>query len=137
MMMLTKALFFRGYGFEKEWEADNFGFDLLSKTEYNPMGIAPFLDQVDKPENEGTGSTAEFINPHPQTANRIVNQTKRLSEWTGGKVIVEPITGAFAINKVLILTPIRRQEGFITAGEFAKKVVNKEFSLVAKEGAYL
>lgn len=130
----TKALFFRGYGFEKEWEADNYGFDLLIRTEYNPMGLALFLHEVDKPEYQAPNTTAEFINPHPQTAKRIVNQTNRLAEWTSGKVVVEPLTGAFTINKVPILTPVRRQDGFTTAGELASRVVKKNLTLVAKDG---
>ncbi|WP_018704580.1 M48 family metallopeptidase [Anaeromusa acidaminophila] len=130
----TKALFFRGYGFEKEWEADNYGFDLLIRTEYNPMGLALFLHEVDKPEYQSPNTTAEFINPHPQTAKRIVNQTNRLAEWTSGKVVVEPLTGAFTINKVPILTPVRRQDGFTTAGELASRVVKKNLILLAKDG---
>lgn len=117
----------RGYGFNNEYEADRYSFEVMKRsTEYNPMSIAMAFVRVSKmevargPQNQ---SFDNFSRPHPETENRINQQTKLLAEWTGSKVTVDAKTGdvSFGGNPFL-LAGGDRAVGFRAAGMLAKVV---------------
>lgn len=120
----------RGYGFSNEYEADRYSFETMRRsTEFNPMSLAMAFVRVSKmevargPQNQ---SFDNFSRPHPETENRIAQQTKLLAEWTNGKVTVDAKTGDISVGgKAFLQVGGDRTVGFRAAGLLGKIVVGR------------
>lgn len=117
----------RGYGFDNEYEADRYSFEVMKRSaEFNPMSIAMAFVRVSKmevargPQNQ---SFDNFSRPHPETENRIKQQTKLLAEWTKNRVTVDASTGDVSVGgKAFLAAGGDRAIGFRAAGLLGKIV---------------
>ncbi|MCS5588869.1 MAG: M48 family metalloprotease [Candidatus Thioglobus sp.] len=63
---------------EHEWEADRIGTSMLSKSGFNPKGMAHFFEKLkDTPDAE------EFLLSHPLSINRISDSMQRAARASG------------------------------------------------------
>jgi len=63
---------------EHEWEADRIGTTMLSKSGFNPKGMAHFFEKLkDTPDAE------EFLLSHPLSTNRIADSMQRAARISG------------------------------------------------------
>lgn len=63
---------------EHEWEADRIGTTMLSKSGFNPKGMAHFFEKLkDTPDAE------EFLLSHPLSTNRIADSMQRAARASG------------------------------------------------------
>lgn len=76
----------RGYGFDNEHEADRYGFNIASQAGFNIAGGAVFFHTLQDKYGEGSGSVANFINPHPKNSVRISKELTYIKEYSGGRV---------------------------------------------------
>ena len=119
----------RGYGFDNEYEADRYGFEVMKRsTEFNPMALAMAFVRVSKMEVERGPQNQSFDNfsrPHPETENRINQQVKLLNEWTKNMVTVDPKTSNVIVYGKLFLNvgAEDRGTGFRAAGILAKAAI--------------
>lgn len=84
----------RGYGFDKEHEADRKAFDYVVKAGYNPGGGAVAFQIMsdklggDDPPSNLYSDIINFINPHPKFSTRIARQLQYITEYSGSRVTV-------------------------------------------------
>jgi predicted Zn-dependent protease len=73
----------------QEKEADQYGFDLVVKSGYNPEGMIQVFDMFRK--MKGSGSSVEFLSTHPDDKNRINALTKKFEDYKkSGKIKTVP-----------------------------------------------
>lgn len=119
----------RGYGFDNEYEADRYGFEVMKRsTEFNPMSLAMAFVRVSMMEVQRGPQNQSFDNfsrPHPETENRINQQVKLLNEWTKNMVSVDPKNGNVSVYGKLFLNvgAEDRGTGFRAAGILGKVAV--------------
>jgi len=63
---------------EHEWEADRIGIKMLSKTGFDPSGMAHFFEKLKDDPN-----AQEFLRSHPLSINRVSDAMQRSSRLTG------------------------------------------------------
>ncbi len=63
---------------EHEWEADRIGTNMLSKSGFNPKGMANFFEKLTDNSN-----AQEFLRSHPLSINRISDSMQRSSRYNG------------------------------------------------------
>ncbi|MDB3869291.1 M48 family metalloprotease [Candidatus Thioglobus sp.] len=63
---------------EHEWEADRIGTNMLSKTGFDPSGMAHFFEKLKDDPN-----AQEFLRSHPLSINRVSDAMQRSSRLTG------------------------------------------------------
>lgn len=63
---------------EHEWEADRIGTNMLSKSGFDPSGMAHFFEKLQDDVN-----AQEFLRSHPLSINRISDAMQRSSRLTG------------------------------------------------------
>ncbi len=63
---------------EHEWEADRIGTNMLSKSGFNPKGMANFFEKLTDSSN-----AQEFLRSHPLSINRISESIQRSSRHNG------------------------------------------------------
>ena len=63
---------------EHEWEADRIGTTMLSKSGFDPQGMAHFFEKL-----KDTSSAAEFLRSHPLSINRISDTMQRTARTLG------------------------------------------------------
>jgi len=63
---------------EHEWEADRIGTTMLSKSGFDPQGMAHFFEKL-----KDTSSAAEFLRSHPLSINRISDTMQRTARASG------------------------------------------------------
>lgn len=63
---------------EHEWEADRIGTTMLSKSGFNPNGMALFFEKLEDDPN-----AIEFLRSHPLSVNRIADAQSRSSRLSG------------------------------------------------------
>lgn len=76
----------RGYGFSNEHDADRYGFSVAVQAGFNPAGGAIFFHELQDKYGEGSGSIANFINPHPKNSVRIAKELAYIKEYSGERV---------------------------------------------------
>ena len=77
---LTTITFLNQYSREYEEEADLTAIDLLSKTEYNPVGFLSFLERLYTREMFKPEVNLGIFQTHPETENRINYVKDKLKE---------------------------------------------------------
>jgi len=63
---------------EHEWEADRIGTSMLSKSGFNPKGMAHFFEKL-----KDTPDAQEFLLSHPLSINRISDSLQRAARASG------------------------------------------------------
>ena len=63
---------------EHEWEADRIGTNMLSKSGFDPSGMAHFFEKLKDDVN-----AQEFLRSHPLSINRVSDAMQRSSRLTG------------------------------------------------------
>ena len=63
---------------EHEWEADRIGTAMLSKSGFDPQGMAHFFEKL-----KDTSSAEEFLRSHPLSINRISDSMQRAARAPG------------------------------------------------------
>jgi predicted Zn-dependent protease len=63
---------------EHEWEADRIGTSMLSKSGFNPKGMAHFFEKL-----KDTPDAQEFLLSHPLSINRISDSLQRAARTSG------------------------------------------------------
>ena len=87
------------YSREFEREADAIGFDLLIKSQLNPIGFLGFLEQLS--ENSAIG-VPEYLSTHPLTKNRISYIQSRITALSDNS-----IAASTSIDYLLLKEKIR------------------------------
>lgn len=102
----TKAV---GITKPNEWEADNIAFSYITEAGYNPGAPAAVWQRViDKMSSGGgKGLFDDLLNPstHPGEKERRDNYSKKLSEYSNQKVMVNSATGEVRINNKTFMKP--------------------------------
>lgn len=98
----------RGYGFQKEHEADKYGFDHATAAGYNAGAGAMFFWNLIKTEQGAGGSSdigskiGEYLHPHPKTDVRLSKQLEYMKAWSKDHVEIKGtsifIDGKFFMN---------------------------------------
>ncbi len=63
---------------EHEWEADRIGTNMLSKSGFDPQGMAHFFEKL-----KDNSSAEEFLRSHPLSINRISDSLQRSARVSG------------------------------------------------------
>jgi predicted Zn-dependent protease len=66
------------YSRKHETEADNIGFDMMTKAGYNPQGMADLFTTLQRAS--GGGKPPEFLSSHPADNSRIANIQNRIKQ---------------------------------------------------------
>ena len=120
----------RGYGFDKEHEADRKAFDYAVKAGYSPGGGAVAFQLMsnkfggDDPPSDLSSDIINFINPHPKFSTRISRQLQYLMEYSGGRVTVRD-SAVYLDNRFVIdCKPFQhytaKERAYYMAGELAR-----------------
>jgi Zn-dependent protease with chaperone function len=64
----------------QEREADALGVELLAAANYNPAAMPDFFKKIQKKEEDATFKAPAFLSSHPDTAERIANLEKWVSQ---------------------------------------------------------
>lgn len=92
-----------------EWEADNVAFSYVTEAGYNPGApAAVWQGVIDHMNNGGSkGLFDDLLNPstHPGEKERRDNYAKKLTEYSGNKVVVNPATAEIKVNNKLFMKP--------------------------------
>jgi predicted Zn-dependent protease len=84
----------RGYGFQKEHEADRYGFEHAILAGYSPASGALFfhtlltLESVPSKSNLST-KINNYLNPHPKTELRLEKQLEYMKQYSKGHVEIK------------------------------------------------
>lgn len=119
----------RGYGFDKEKEADHFGFDVVTRAGFSPAAGALFFHNLMKLEENAPKSSlstdiVNYINPHPKTINRLNAQLSYIKKLSNDKVEVKD--NSIYMNGRFVVTPHGNanydsyERAYIIAGHLAK-----------------
>lgn len=104
LVSLANVLINRGYGFDKEHEADKSGFNAIVKAGFNPGAGAAFFYRL---KAYGTGESGDalynFVYPHPKTETRIEKQLQYLNEYSLGKVKVGNNGSTIYLNNIPVI----------------------------------
>jgi predicted Zn-dependent protease len=129
------AAYLQSYSRDQEYQADLLGVRYLSRTNYDPYGMASFLGQLEAEEKldaqiSGRPDMADQTNimaSHPRTADRI----QRAIQEAGGTQVANPI-----VERNLYLQKIdgllygdSAEEGFILGRRFAHPKLRFEFTV--------
>ena len=131
------AVYLQSYSREQEYQADLLGVRYLSRTNYDPYGMASFLGQLeadDKLDSKLSGNPemadqSNIMASHPRTADRI----QRAIQEAGGTQVSNPI-----VERDLYLRKIdgllygdQPEEGYIRGRRFAHPTLRFEFEVPA------
>lgn len=129
------AAYLQSYSRDQEYQADLLGVRYLSRTNYDPYGMASFLAQLqadDRLEAQISGrpdmaDQTNIMASHPRTADRI----QRAIQEAGGTQVADPI-----IERNLYLQKINgmlygdsAEEGFVLGRRFAHPKLRFEFTV--------
>ncbi len=115
----------------QEWEADEHGFNYSVAAGFNPGGGAAYMARVRKQHGEiWVEGLSRIINPnnHPKTSDRVADQSKRMTAYSGGKVsVIEAKTGnIIMVNGQIFMSPkanfgqLQDERSYLIAGKLAK-----------------
>jgi predicted Zn-dependent protease len=131
------AVYLQSYSRDQEYQADLLGVRYLSRTNYDPYGMASFLAQLeadDKLDSKLAGNPQmadqnNIMASHPRTADRI----QRAIQEAGGTQVNDPI-----VERDLYLRKIdgllygdQPEEGYIRGRRFAHPTLRFEFEVPA------
>ncbi len=133
----------RGYGFDKEWEADEYAQTTVEKmSDVNLASGMVYFRRVWKLEEPLLAKLTpqqrqqNYIFPHPPTPERWQYVSKRITDYSNGAVRVD-YDGTFWLNKNRIYKPVNDdsaiEQSYYMAGWLARAAHDKGFkSLVFK-----
>jgi len=129
--------YLQGYSRDQEYQADLLGVRYLSRTNYDPYGMASFLGQLqadDRLDAEIMGRPEmadqfSIMSTHPRTADRI----QRAIQEAGGAQLANPI-----VERDLYLSKIdglrygdEPEQGFIRSRQFLHPILRFAFAVPA------
>ena len=94
----------KGISVPHEWEADNAAFEYATKAGFNPgAGAAAMIKMKEVNGDRAVTFIGEILDPssHPTASARIENYSKKLTEYSGGVVVVQNTT-VFVNGKAFI-----------------------------------
>ena len=94
----------KGISVPYEWEADNAAFEYATKAGFNPgAGAAAMIKMKEVNGERAVTIIGEILDPasHPTASSRIENYAKKLTEYSGGVVVVKNTT-VFVNGKAFI-----------------------------------
>jgi predicted Zn-dependent protease len=116
-----------------EWEADNVGFNYAMEAGYNPgAGAAIWTKIMEKYGDNHKDFFNNVLDPsdHPTNKQRINNYSKKLTEYSKGKVVYDPSTACIMVNKkewFKVATSggkSANERGYLIAGKLARAIHN-------------
>ena len=92
-----------------EWEADNIAFTYMADAGYNVGAPAAVWQAVIESSSDSSKKDvlSDILNPstHPKDSDRRNNYSKKLTEYSNGKVTVDANSGEVKINGKTFMTP--------------------------------
>ncbi|MDT8903609.1 M48 family metalloprotease [Anaeroselena agilis] len=124
----------------QEWEADEYAFNYAVAAGFNPGAGAANMARIRKKHGEiWVEGLARLINPnnHPKTSARVAAFSKKMTDYSRGKVTVaEGKTGAAILVKgQLFMVPkanygqIQDERAYLIAGKIARAFHQKPYTL--------
>lgn len=112
-----------------EWEADNIAFTYMADAGYNVGAPAAVWQQVAESSSDASKSNVlnDILNPstHPKDVDRRNNYSKKITEYSKGKVAVDANKGTVTVNGKAFMTPVAAgdlsgaQRAYFVAGNLA------------------
>lgn len=112
-----------------EWEADNIAFTYMADAGYNVGAPAAVWQAVIESSSDSSKKDvlSDILNPstHPKDSDRRNNYSKKLTEYSNGKVTVDANSGEVKINGKTFMTPAAAgnmsgmQRSYFVAGNLA------------------
>ncbi len=117
----------RGYGFDKEHQADRCGFNYLVAAGFNPGAGAVFFQRLmtmEKGKSSLGGKIRNYIYPHPKTSYRLKEQLQLLQHYSGGIVSVAGSTVYIKGHPAITPAPWQKfsatERAYMIAGRLAR-----------------
>ena len=125
-----------GQGITKpmEWEADNLAFEYISHSPYNPGATAAVWQRLIDLEGNNSAIMSGAAD-HPSNSSRRDNYAKKLTEMSGGRVVVK--NGVVYVNQKEFVMPApagdmsSAERSYFVAGNLAAAFKNGEGSASA------
>ena len=129
-----------GQGITKpmEWEADNLAFEYISHSPYNPGATAAVWQRLIDLEGNNSANVFAVMSgaaDHPSNSSRRDNYAKKLTEMSGGRVVVK--NGVVYVNQKEFVMPApagdmsSAERSYFVAGNLAAAFKNGEGSASA------
>jgi len=128
---LTTITFLNQYSREYEEEADLTAIDLLTKTEFNPVGFLTFLERLHAREMFKPEVNLGIFQTHPETENRI-NYVKEMLTEKGIDINRRATTDYLKVNTKYIF-----KESFCTGIIYIDDIVVLDLSFPKNQEIYL
>ncbi|MGB2783382.1 MAG: M48 family metalloprotease [Atribacterota bacterium] len=128
---LTTITFLNQYSREYEEEADLTAIDLLTKTEFNPVGFLTFLERLHAREMFKPEVNLGIFQTHPETKNRI-NYVKEMLTEKGIDINRRATTDYLKVNTKYIF-----KESFCTGIIYIDDIVVLDLSFPKNQEIYL
>ena len=128
---LTTITFLNQYSREYEEEADLTAIDLLTKTEFNPVGFLTFLERLHTREMFKPEVNLGIFQTHPETENRI-NYVKEMLTEKGIDINRRATTDYLKVNTKYIF-----KESFCTGIIYIDDIVVLDLSFPKNQEIYL
>lgn len=132
---ISHVIVSRGYGFDKEHQADRCGFKYLVKAGYNPGGGAVFFQRLLIAEKDGRSlgtKVRNYIYPHPKTSYRLKEQLQLLKHYSGGVVSVAGDTVYVRNKPVITPAPVKKyssqERAYLIAGRLARLARSRQLT---------
>jgi predicted Zn-dependent protease len=131
------AVYLQSYSRDQEYQADLLGVRYLSRTNYDPYGMASFLGQLEADDkldaqlsgNPNLGDQNNIMASHPRTADRI---QRAIQEAGGTQVSNSIVERDLYLRKIDgLLYGDQPEEGFIRGRRFAHPTLRFEFEVPA------
>ena len=121
-----------------EWEADNLAFEYISHSPYNPGATAAVWQRLIDLEGNNSANVFAVMSgaaDHPSNSSRRDNYAKKLTEMSGGRVVVK--NGVVYVNQKEFVMPApagdmsSAERSYFVAGNLAAAFKNGEGSASA------
>ncbi len=138
LLTQSQIIVLHGYGLDKEWEADAFAQSTVEKmSDVNlATGLVYFrrvwiMEEPAFAKMTAQQRQAQYINPHPPSPERWQYVSKRINEYSGGKVGID-YDGTVWLNKNRIFKPVNEEgaieQAYWMAGWLARVVHDLGFN---------
>jgi len=129
IMQEAELLVSRGYGFDKEWEADQHSFNLMTQTNYSlGAGAVIFSRMRDSYKNIKFSASDNAYNykfPHPDINERIKKQLELVNTYTKNILQIHE-NGTVLINgKFIYKEEENPRKAYFNAGSLAREIHDK------------